>query len=112
MKDFAECYNQHRGQLVEMRDFTAQRALALRDRIRKGLTLETWRKGIIRAAMTDFCIGKNSRKRAFTIDDLLDEGKFTRVLEGAYGAATPPKEKERPHSYKDFAHDDYERKPQ
>jgi hypothetical protein len=118
LKDFAECYNQHRGQLVEMRDFTAQRALALRDRRRRGLTLEAWCEGIIKAAHTAFCVGKNDRKRAFTIDDLLDEGKFTKLMEGAYSAATDARrvsniesyKAPRPPSYKDFAHEEDERK--
>jgi hypothetical protein len=88
---FAECYNQHRGGLLEMRNFTDERKRKLRNRIRNGLTLDLWRDGIVKAAHTDFCAGKNSRKKAFTIDNLLDADTFTKLMEGAYGEASTKK---------------------
>ena len=88
---FFDVYDKHHGDMRPCRDRTKKRKDCLRSRIRNGLTLTRWSFGVAEGATTPFCCGKNSRNQAWTIDDLLDENKFAKLMEGKYRDAKSPK---------------------
>lgn len=88
---FFDVYDKHHGDMRPCRDRTKKRKDCLRTRIRNGLTLTRWSFGVAEGATTPFCCGKNTRNQAWTIDDLLDEDKFAKLMEGKYRDAKSPK---------------------
>jgi hypothetical protein len=87
---FFEHYDNHRGGMRPCHSRTKKRKEQLRSRIRNGLTLTRWSFGVAEGANTLFCCGKNTRKQAWTIDNLLDEDNFAKLMEGKYRDAKPP----------------------
>jgi hypothetical protein len=85
---FVDLWNS-KGNLPEIKSFTAQREKQLRARMAEPLFAENWQGIIERLSKSSFCTGNNGRGWKADIDWILkDSTNYAKVLEGKYDNKT------------------------
>ena len=82
---YANTWNEHRGPLPRVREFTESRRRKIKTRIAQGVSLEAFAAVVKRCAATPFLIGNNDRGWQADFDWLIEnDTNIARVMEGKY----------------------------
>jgi hypothetical protein len=90
-EDFLKAWNENRGPLAEVKDFSVSRRAMVQRRIAEGLTLEKFTEAVRRCTQTPFLVGSNERGWKAKFDFLLQNDRnVSKVLEGDYAGSGSP----------------------
>ena len=79
-----------KGNLPKVRNFTTQRQVKLKTRMKESDFLHNWKEIVDRVSASAFCTGRNKRNWKASLDWILkDSANYTKVLEGKYDDETP-----------------------
>ena len=84
-EEYANTWNELRGPLPKVREFTESRRKKVKTRMAEGVTLQKFAATVRRCATTPFLVGNNDRGWQADFDWLLEnDTNLTRVMEGKY----------------------------
>lgn len=84
-EEYANTWNEFRGPLPKIREFTESRRKKVKTRMAQGVTLEKFAAAVRRCASTPFLVGNNDRGWQADFDWLIEnDTNLTRVMEGKY----------------------------
>ncbi len=84
-EEFANVWNQLRGPLPGVREFTESRRRKVRTRMAQGVTLAKWEEAVKHCVSTPFLVGNNQQGWQASFDWLVEnDTNIAKVLEGKY----------------------------